>query len=66
LNEDGTETINTSPLTTSRLACPQDTMEQEQDYLISLQQVNCAMDEANRIIQDAPSGNLDFYLIVEY
>jgi len=41
-------------------------MEQEQDYLISLQQVNCAMDEANRIIQDAPSGNLDFYLIVEY
>ena len=34
-------------------------MQQEQDYLISLQQGYFAMDEENRIILDSPFGNLN-------
>jgi len=63
LNDDGTYTIAAGPLTTSRLACPQDIMEQEQEYLTSLQQVTRATIQQNEIILDSPPGKLDFYLI---
>ena len=63
LNDDGTYTITVGPLTTSRLACPQDIMEQEQEYLTSLQQANRATIQENRIVLDSPPGNLEFYLI---
>ncbi len=65
LNEDGTYTITVGPLTTSRLACPQDIMEQEQAYLAGLQGATRATVQENRIILDSPSGNLEFYLIEE-
>lgn len=63
LNDDGTYTITIGPLTTSRLACPQEIMEQEQEYLTSLQQVTRATIQQNEIILDSPSGKLDFYLV---
>jgi len=63
LNDDGTYTIVAGPLTTSRLACPPDIMEQEQEYLTSLQQVTRATIQQNEIILDSPPGKLDFYLI---
>ena len=56
LNDDGTYTITVGPLTTSRLACPQDIMEQEQEYLSSLPQANRATVQENRIILDSPSS----------
>ncbi|MBP1703975.1 MAG: Chitinase, partial [Chloroflexi bacterium] len=62
-NDDGTYTITVGPLTTSRLACPQDIMEQEQEYLISLQQATRATVQENRVILDSLPGKLDFYLI---
>ena len=63
LNEDGTYTITVGPLTTSRLACPQEIMEQEQAYLKSLQQATQATIRQNMTILDSPSGKLDFYLV---
>ncbi len=63
LAEDGAYTINLGPLTTSRLACPQDIMEQEQEYLTSLQGANRATVQENRVILDSPPGNLEFFLI---
>jgi heat shock protein HslJ len=62
-NDDGTYTITVGPLTTSRLACPQDIMEQEQEYLISLQQATRATVQENRVILDSLPGKLDFYLV---
>jgi hypothetical protein len=38
-------------------------MEQEQEYLASLQQAFRATILENRIILDSPSGKLDFYLV---
>lgn len=63
MNDDGTYIITISPLTTSRLACPQDIMEQEQAYLASLQQVTRATVQENMILLDSPSGRLDFFLV---
>jgi heat shock protein HslJ len=63
LAEDGSYTITISPLTTSRLSCPQDTMQQEQEYLTSLQQTNRATIQENRIVLDSPPGQLEFYLV---
>ena len=63
LNDDGSYTITVSPLTTSRLACPQDIMQQEQEYLTSLQQATRATIQENRIVLDSPPGKLDFYLV---
>jgi heat shock protein HslJ len=63
LNDDGTYTITVGTLTTSRLACPQDIMEQEQEYLTSIQQATRATIQENRILLDSPSGRLDFYLV---
>jgi len=63
LNDDGTYTIDIGPLTTSRLACPQNIMEQEQDYLTSLQQATRATIQENRIVLESPPGRLEFYLV---
>jgi heat shock protein HslJ len=63
LNDDGSYTITVGPLTTSRLACPQDIMQQEQEYLTSLQQATRAAVQENMIILDSPPGKLDFYLV---
>lgn len=65
LNDDGSYTITIGQLTTSRLACPQDIMEQEQAYLQSLQQASRAVIQENMIVLDTPSGKLEFYLIEE-
>jgi heat shock protein HslJ len=63
LNEDGAYTTTVGPLTTSRLACPQDIMQQEQEYLTSLQQVTRATIQENMILLNSPSGKLEFYLV---
>ena len=63
LNEDGTYTIDIGPLTTSHLACPQNIMEQEQEYLTSLQQATQATIQENWIVLDSPPGRLEFYLV---
>jgi len=63
LNEDGTYTITVGTLTTSRLACPQDIMEQEKEYLTNLQQATRATIQENMILLESPSGRLDFYLV---
>jgi len=65
VNDDGTYTIEVGQVTTSRLACPQEIMDQEQAYLISLQQATRARIQENQIILDSPPGNLTFYLIKE-
>jgi heat shock protein HslJ len=64
-NEDGSYSIAIGQLTTSRLACPRDIMEQEQAYLASLQQTTRATVQENSIILDSPPGSLEFYLIEE-
>ena len=65
LAEDGTYTISLGPLTTSRLLCPQDIMQQEQAFLEALQQANRATVQQNRIVLDSPPGTLEFYLVEE-
>jgi heat shock protein HslJ len=62
-NEDGTYTIAIGRLRSGRLRCPQDIMEQEQEYLAALQQANVAMIRENTITLNSPSGSLVFYLI---
>ena len=63
LNDDGTYTIAIGQLATSRLICPQDIMEQEQEYLAALQQATRATIKENEIILNSPSDELSFYLI---
>jgi heat shock protein HslJ len=65
LNDDGTYTVAIGQLTTSRLACPQDIMEQEQEYLASLQGTTRATIQENRVVLESPAGNLEYYLIQE-
>ncbi len=62
-NEDGSYTIAIGPLTTSRLACPQNIMDQEQQYLTILQQATLASVQQNMITLNSPAGNLVFFLI---
>ena len=62
-NGDGTYTIAIGKLKTSRLTCPKDIMDQEQEYLTALQQVTLATIEENKIILDLPIGKLEFYLV---
>lgn len=63
LNDDGTYAIAVGQLTTSLLTCPQGIMEQEQEYMASLQQASMATIRENMISLDTPLGKLDFYLI---
>jgi heat shock protein HslJ len=62
-NDDGTFTIAIGPVTTSRLNCPQEIMEQETTYLTILQQANLAAIQQNSITVSSPTGSLIFYLI---
>ena len=62
-NGNGTYTISIDKLETTRLACPRDIMEQEEFYLTVLEEVTLATIKENEIILDAPSDELEFYLI---
>lgn len=62
-NEDGSYTISIGPLTTGRLACPQNFMDQEQQYLTILQQATLASVQQNMITLNSPAGSLVFFLI---
>jgi heat shock protein HslJ len=62
-NEDGTYTIAVGQLQTSRLACPQNIMDQENQYVNALQQATVATIQENRITLNTPFGALIFYLV---
>ena len=62
-NGDGTYTIAIGQLKTSRLSCPKDIMDQEQEYLTALQQATLATIEENKIILDSLKEKLEFYLV---
>lgn len=62
-NADGTYTISVSPLIVSRLICPKDVMEQENEYLRLLQPVTTAAITENRTILKTQSGELIYYLV---
>jgi heat shock protein HslJ len=62
-NGDGTYTIDISPLTVTRLNCPKDVMDQEDEYLKVLQQATTATIKENEIILKAPADELIFYLV---
>ncbi len=62
-NEDGSYTISIGPLTTGRLACPQNIMDQEQQYLTILQQTTLASVQQNMITLNSPAGSLVFFLV---
>jgi heat shock protein HslJ len=62
-NGDGTYSVATGQLTTSRLICPQDIMDQENAYLEVLRQTTLATIQENMIFLNSPIGSLDFYLI---
>jgi heat shock protein HslJ len=62
-NGDGTYSVTIGQLTISRLSCPQDIMDQEDEYLKALQQSTLATIQENMITLNSPLGNLIFYLI---
>ena len=62
-NGDGSYSVAIGQLTTSRLSCPQDIMDQENEYLKVLQQATLATIQENMITLNSPFGNLVFYLI---
>ncbi len=64
-NGDGTYRVVVEDLTTSRLACPSDIMEQEAQYLTILKESMTAVIQQNGIILRSSDGELVFYLIEE-
>ncbi len=62
-NGDGTYSISLGQLTTSRLACPVDILNQESAYLSLLQQATTANIQENSIVLSSPAGELLFYLV---
>lgn len=62
-NDDGTFTVAVRRLRTSRLNCPQEIMQQEQQFLALLEQANLATIQENRVILSSPLGSLVFYLV---
>ena len=62
-NGDGTYTISIDKLETTRLACPRDIMEQEENYLTILEEATLATIKENEIILSSPLDDLEFYLI---
>jgi heat shock protein HslJ len=62
-NGDGTYSVVTGEISTSRLACPLDIMQQENDYLTALKQTAIASIQENMLVLTNPAGELIFYLI---
>jgi len=62
-NGDGTYTISIDKVETTRLACPRDIMEQEENYLTILEEATLATIKENEIILNSPLDDLEFYLI---
>ena len=62
-NGDGTYMVTIGQLTTSRLACPQDIMQQEREYLASPAAGNPGDDSGEQDHSEPPSGKLEFYLV---
>jgi heat shock protein HslJ len=62
-NGDGTYIVALTQLTTGRLACPRDIMEQENEYISALQQATSASIQENMIILSSSGAELIFYLI---
>ena len=59
-NGDGTFNVTTSGLVTSQLACPQQVMQQETNYLASLGQVTTAQISGNTLSLSYPGGALTY------
>jgi heat shock protein HslJ len=62
-NGDGTYSVMLEQVSTGRLACPPEIMNQENAYLSALQQVTTAAVQENQLGLAYPSGRLVFYLI---
>jgi heat shock protein HslJ len=60
-NGDGTYSIVGQQISTSRLACPPEIMNQENAYMAALQQATTATIQENRLTLTYPAGTLIFY-----
>jgi heat shock protein HslJ len=63
-NDDGTIGVMVSEISTSQVACPQEIMDQERNYLTALQLATTATIQENMITLNTQSGMLVFYLIM--
>ena len=59
-NGDGTYTVSPTGITTSRMTCPQQVMDQEAQYLSNLAQVNLAQVQGNSLLLSFPTGSLTY------
>jgi heat shock protein HslJ len=60
-NEDGTYQVEVMELITTRLSCPEEIMEQEEQYITTLGAVNTALIEGNLLKLTSPDGELTYY-----
>ena len=62
-NGDGSFNVSIDRLSTSRLSCPGDIMNQENVFISALERVTLAVIQENRITLNYPDGALVFYLV---
>jgi PKD repeat protein len=60
-NEDGTYQVEVMELITTMLSCPEEIMEQEEQYITTLGAVNTALIEGNLLKLTSPDGELTYY-----